>query len=322
MTHTDPYAVLQVTPDASAAEVAAAYEELQSLYSPERYVDGPPEFAQLAANKRRELATAYAAVAAGIARSSMGESAPHVDFRPLPPARGQERSSPVASAAPSIRQGRSVVQRQPMLGMAGLLAIVAIIFLLVTYPGVRTYRGDAAPTPVAASTLVMPGVETPFSATEIEQLRRTAERAPSAESWTALGNALFDNLETLREAAPQSEQYRNAANSWTEASSAYEAALQLRDDPSVRISLSLTLLYYGNAFNDRATLERGWNEAQRAQAAAPDEPAVALRYGLALVALDPPRTAEAVQIWRALVERAPQTREAQQAAALLQSYDR
>ncbi|MDQ5850766.1 MAG: DnaJ domain-containing protein, partial [Chloroflexota bacterium] len=56
----DLYALLQVPPDASQEEIAAAYGRLRDLYSPERLQGGPAEFEQLAARRREELQQAYA----------------------------------------------------------------------------------------------------------------------------------------------------------------------------------------------------------------------------------------------------------------------
>ncbi|MBA3945278.1 MAG: hypothetical protein H0X37_12030 [Herpetosiphonaceae bacterium] len=317
MPQLDPHTVLQVKPGATEEEVAAAYARLQALYSAERYVDGPVEFVVQAATKRDELATAYQALTQtrGEPKAEAAQEVP--DFRPLPPARGQERAVPPVQANPAVPRLRKPTshQRRPLLSLGLLLGTAGIVFALVSLPGVRT-----ASSPAALATPVISGLDLPYSSAQIVTLRQAAQQTPSAANWSKLGDAIFDNLETLREGAPLSAQYQSAASGWSEATAAYRSSLTLQDDPGVRTDLALTLVYDGQARSDQVTTEQGQAEGQRAFEAAPDNARVALNYGLVLVALNPPQTATALQVWQTLVQHAPQSTEAQRAKQLLDSY--
>ena len=54
---TDPYQVLNVSPDASDEEVKKAYRELARKYHPDNYHDNP--LADLAQEKMKEINAAY-----------------------------------------------------------------------------------------------------------------------------------------------------------------------------------------------------------------------------------------------------------------------
>ncbi|HBG56338.1 MAG TPA: molecular chaperone DnaJ, partial [Ruminococcaceae bacterium] len=53
----DPYKVLGVSPDATDAEVKAAYRKLAKKYHPDNYADSP--LADLAGEKMKEINEAY-----------------------------------------------------------------------------------------------------------------------------------------------------------------------------------------------------------------------------------------------------------------------
>ncbi len=317
MTEFDPHTVLHVKPGATEEEVVAAYARLHALYSAERYVDGPVEFVAQAAVKRDELATAYQALMEARGAPKPEATQEVLDFRPLPPADGQERPLPAVVADPAAARVRKQTPhpRRPLVSLGFLLVVAGVVFALVSLPGVRT-----ASSPTALATPVISGLDLPYSSTQIVALRQSAEQTRSAANWSKLGDAIFDNLETLREAAPLSAQYQSAASGWSEATAAYRSGLTLHDDPGVRTDLALTLVYDGQARSDQVTTEQGRAEAQRAFEAAPDNARVALNYGLVLVALNPPQTATALQVWQGLVEHAPQSSEAQRAKQLLDSY--
>ena len=57
---TDPYQVLNVSPDASDEEVKKAYRELARKYHPDNYHDNP--LADLAQEKMKEINAAYDAI--------------------------------------------------------------------------------------------------------------------------------------------------------------------------------------------------------------------------------------------------------------------
>ena len=55
----NPYGVLEVTSDATDAEVERAYRRLISQYHPDRLAGAAPELQQQAEEKAREINTAY-----------------------------------------------------------------------------------------------------------------------------------------------------------------------------------------------------------------------------------------------------------------------
>lgn len=302
--------LLALPADASTDEIAAAHARLVALYRPERYLDGPPEFAAQAAEKRALLADALATL-----MDTPAEPVELVDYRPLPPARGQERTS-VPEAPPTVAVPRPKPTRRlpPAAHVALLGGLILGLYLLVSLTNVRTRGDTAALTPLSAL------VPLPYTAAQLGELERQAAAAPTVEAWVTLGNAWFDNLETLRETAFASPQYQQAAADWPKASAAYRRALTLQDDAVIRSDLALTLVFYAQATNETAQRAEGVREAERARAAAPDVPLVLLNYGLALTALDPPQHDQAAQTWRDIISRFPTTPEAQRAQVLLELY--
>jgi DnaJ-domain-containing protein 1 len=61
----DPYVVLGVSPEASAAEIRRAYQERIHAYHPDRVASAAPELRQLAEERTKQLNAAYAKLAAG-----------------------------------------------------------------------------------------------------------------------------------------------------------------------------------------------------------------------------------------------------------------
>ncbi len=244
-------------------------------------------------------------------------SAEPVDFRPLPPARGTERAVMPAPAPTEVaaQPGRRGGRRDSALALIVLAGLALALFAAVSTTGVRIQSGAAA-----LATPALGDVTLPYTEAQLAALRAQAAQSPSAAQWVALGNALFDNLEVLREQSPLSAQYLTAAQRWPEASAAYRAALALHDDPATRLDLALTLVYYGGAVNDPASLAAGLAEAERAWSAGAAAPALAPSYGLVLVALNPPRTAVALAVWQAAVVQAPDSPAAQRAQTLLRLY--
>ncbi|GAC1385766.1 MAG: DnaJ domain-containing protein [Herpetosiphon sp.] len=247
-----------------------------------------------------------------------------LDFRPLPPARRAERPPRGQLRVAEANGETGAEQRTPLaigmktppwLALLVLAGLTLLLFAAVSLPGVRTStRSEALATPAIAD------VRLPFTPTQIEEKRRAATSQPSPESWAAVGDALFDNLETMREAAPLSSQYLNAASQWNDAAEAYRRSLAMHDDPIVRSDLALALVYGGDATNDGAKVAQGRLEAEQAKRQAPDQARVSVQYGLMLVALNPPRIEEAVATWRQVVQTATDTGERQRAQRLLTSY--
>lgn len=322
----DYYALLQVTPRASSEEIGAAYERLMDLYSPERLADAAPEFQEQAAQKRHEFETAYQELAVpgrratydqrhGFAVAAEGSDGP--DFRPLPPAGGKERAGQpewveAERVASSDRDRR---RRSSWLSALGLGALVLAVVLLIGLNDIRTTDGAAAiPTPALST------VNLPFSPVQLRQFRAAAESSNTPQTWTALGNAIFDNLQTLRENAPSSPQYRGSLNDWLDVVQAYDRSLSLQEDVTVRADRAVALFNYGLDAPDPQRAAEALAEVDRAIATDLTAPRALINYGLILTATNPPRTEEALALWRKVGQVAPESPETQQAQSLLARY--
>ncbi len=322
----NPYDVLQVAPSASTDEIAAAYERLRTMYDPDRLQGGPPEFEALARQKRAELDAAYAVLGDTTRRAAFDQQnsgasngqATVLDYRPLPPARGQERSARVAQA--ETQRAERIVRRAGVRGWlpGALVALGGLAFvLLLIFSNVR-----ANGSPEALATPAITSVQLRFTPSQIEQFRRAAEVSNTAETWTALGNALFDNLQTLRENVPQSPQYQGALAQWLEAAQAYEQALALEENEVVRSDLALTLWSYGTDADDEASRQRALAETEQAVERGVSESRALINYGLVFAGSDPPRIDDAAALWQRVIDVAPDTQEAARAQQLLQNYGR
>lgn len=321
----DHYALLQVTPRASRDEINAAYERLRELYSAERTSDAAPDLQALAAKKRRQLEQAYAVLADDAQREAydrrhrfgQATAQPDVlDYRPLPPAHGQERADGL-NADEQPRPSRPLRQAGvgrwlPALAIATSLLAVLLVLLL---SGVRTSGG-----PTALATPTIRGVALPYTDAQITVFRRTALANNSAQAWIDLGNAVFDNLQTLREQAPQSPHYRGLLGGWLDAADAYARALTLQENSAVRADRALALFSYGQDAPDPQRVAEALAEVERGIAQDGVEPRALVSYGLILSQAEPSRREEAFAQWRKVREIAPQSPEAQTAERLLQSY--
>ncbi len=321
---TDLYAVLQVAPTASHIEIEASYDRLSALYSVERLQDGPPEFQQLAAQRREELAAAYAVLgdpeqraAYDAARAPTSTEVP-LDYRPLPPARRQERPSP-SFAVPPIGGG-SVAVRRVARGPRSLVAPILIgstvlgVLLLIVLSGVRVDGSKEALATPAVAQLTLP-----YSAEQIAGALAQAESVNTADAWVEVGHMYFDNMGTLREAAPLSPQYMQSLSQWMEAVKAYRRGLELGAGPSVRADLALALFYHGVSSNDQPSVSDALAQAEQARTDGPDDPRVLLNYGMIMFSSSPPREEEGRAAFRRILEVAPQSFEARSAQALLGS---
>lgn len=324
----DHYALLQLTPRASDEEISAAYQRLRDLYSPERMADAAPEFQQQAAAKREQFEMAYQALSNPARRAAYDQqhgfvqpdatsAAGAVDFRPLPPARGQERGA-TTEWIEAERVARPARERRPLwLSLLGLAALVLAVLLLVALNDIRTTDGAAAvPTPA------LPNVTLPFNEAQLRQFRSAAEGANTAQTWAALGNAIFDNMQTLRENAAASPQYRGSLSDWLAAVQAYDRSLSVQDDPIVRSDRAVALFNYGQDAPDGQRLTEAVTEADRAVAGDLTAPRALINYGLILALSNPPRTDEALALWRKVKQIAPDSDEARQVDSLLIRYGR
>lgn len=323
----DLYALLQVQPGASSEQIAAAYRRLHDMYSAERLAEAAPEFQAQAAAKRSELETAYRELsdpgrrADYDRRAGRDTAAETLNYRPLPPARAREREAGAADVQAAPRP-LPALRRDGIRGWTAPIIVVVValgLLLLIVLSGVRTFDGGlAVPTPallVGGQPLVLP-----YSAEDVERLRTRAESQNDVAAWTEYANARFDNMQTLRENAPQSPQYRNVVAEWLEVARAYEGALGSGDDVVLRSDRAVTLFNYGVDAPDAARRDAAVAEAEQAAAAGVTEPRAALNYGLILALAQPPRAAQAVALWQGVVDGAPQSPEAERAEALIQAY--
>lgn len=323
----DYYTLLDVPSHASFDEIAAAYERLLALYSPERLQNGPPEFQELAAHKRTQFEAAYRVLSDPDRRAAYDREqqitpvvrAEPLDYRPLPPARGRERALDLEQFQARSNPERAV-RREGIRSWLPLILIMLgglAVLLQLVLSNVRVVDG-----PVALVTPTIPNLSLPFTAGQLAQFRSAAESANTFESWRALGNAFFDNQQMMRENAPQSPQYRAALGGWLEAIEAYERALALQEDEAVRSDRALSLFSYGLDAPDSDRAREGIAEAERALQREIREPRALLNYGLILASANPPRLKEAATLWRKVQQIAPGSPEAQRAQELLQRYGR
>ncbi len=321
----DYYAVLEVSPQASQLEIAAAYARLCEMYHHGRTVDAAPELQALAAQRRDQIEHAYRVLtdeerrAAYDRRHGFRHAADPggFDYTPLPPARGRERTDrPVAAER---RQGGAGIRSRggPLAWLLplGFGAVLLAVLLLLLLSGVRTSGGAGA-----LATPTIRGVTLPFTDLQVKQFRSAAEGNNTAESWIALGNALFDNLQTLREQAPLSPQYRGLLRNWLDVAAAYERALALQENATVRADRAVALFNYGQDVPDPRRVAEAVAEVERGIANGVSEPRALINYGLILTQLEAPRREEAFAAWRKVREVAPQSPEAESAERLLRSH--
>lgn len=325
----DYYALLHVSPQASLQEITEAYQQQRERYDPEYTASAAPELQELAAQKREQLEDAYATLADTARRAAYDRqqrfapaSSETFDYRPLPPARGQERaiiSEPIDQVADApVASGRTRQERGAARWIGPLVAAI-LALTLITYVVISPIRVSSDASALATPTIA--NLTLPFTSRQIQQFRTAAEGGNTAPLWTALGNALFDNLQILRETARVSPQYQQQIDVWLDVIAAYDRSLALADNPVVRSSRAVALINYGIDAQDPDRVAEAVAEVERGIAADVTDPRALLNYGMVLTLTDPPRMEEAVAQWRRLVETAPDSQEAQVARTLLQRYD-
>lgn len=338
----DYYEILQVHPKADAEAIRAAYERLRERYDPARLEGAADELIELARRRRDEIERAYQVlgdpwrraeydqllkeqinpslpVPEGKADTSpVGEMDDDlIDFRPLPPARRQERPpdfnpqpylSP-RSQQPSVARGR-VVQRQQPVWLLPSLVVAATTFSIVLGTLISTTL--VAPPPAAPTTVATIVPPTPtlreildqFEGQVIAAQQVTTQVPDNPNAWINLGNALFDSVVFVREQltngnAEAQQIYQERLPRWLEAVDAYRKALELEPSNDViRADIAASLCYYGLDTNNPQRAAEGLSEAEKALQAAPQNARVLLSHGICLVAVDPPQTERAIQQWQ------------------------
>ncbi|MCX7790820.1 MAG: DnaJ domain-containing protein [Chloroflexaceae bacterium] len=340
----DHYETLQVHPRADVETIQAAYARLRERYDPARLEGSAEELQELARRRRDEIERAYlvlsdperrrrydeelAARQAALAeeRAATGEEA--LDYRPLPPARGQERP-PGFNAQPTLRSGsaprrsgRATRRGALPVWLAPTLIVAVAVFAIVLVTLVTTVYSlppGAAPVggPQQAGTgaLVSAAAPTPDMMAIINQFegqivaaRQVARRAPeNPNAWIELGNALYDSVVVVRERLASGDQnlqniYIERLPRWLEAADAYRKATELAPtDPVARADLAASLCFYGKDTNDQNYVREGLAEAERALRDDPEAARALLSKGLCLAFSDPPQVAQALEQWQQLI---------------------
>jgi tetratricopeptide (TPR) repeat protein len=346
----DHYETLQVHPRADAEAIEAAYARLRERYDPARLEGAADELVELARDRRDAIERAYTILSdperraaydreqaerseASRSRSEVTRTAVApaddelIDYRPLPPARRQERSrefnaQPYLAAPPSETpvRGRRAASGQPAWIMPALLVGVAT-FGIVLATLVSTVMSTPSEAPAADGPNILdagqPTAAAPTASVEqiINQFegqviaaRQVANQVPeNPNAWIELGHALYDSTIVIRERLAGGDQaFQNAyierLPRWLEAGEAYRQALVLQpENATVRADLAASLCYYGKDANAQEYIVEGLSEAEQALAAAPEDGRALLSMGLCLVFSEPPQTELAMQQWQKAV---------------------
>lgn len=341
----DYYETLQVHPRADAEAIRAAYERLRERYSAARLEGAADELQELARRRRDEIERAYTVLSdperrkaydAELAeRAAPAPSAPVnasafdddelIDYRPLPPARRQERpagfnAQPMLPPSQVRTAGRAVTRTVLPPWVAPTLIVAAATFVIVMVTLITTALGTPAPVTGSGGPQILdPNAPTAAPTTDVTALinqfeerivaaRQVAEQMPqNANAWLELGNALYDSVVVVRERVAGGDQslqgvYVERLPRWLEAAEAYRRASELQpQNPVARADLAASLCFYGEGVNDQSYVQEGLAEAERAVADGPEEPRALLSKGLCLAVADPPRVAEALEQWQKLV---------------------
>jgi hypothetical protein len=366
----DHYETLQIHPTADQEAVQAAYERLRARHDPAKLEDAADDLVALTRRKRDEIERAYAVLSDPKRRSSYdaeyrraaeaaadtdtGERVP--DYRPLPPAQGEERprtfdtqpTVPVGAPERSHSKGRPA-WLLPAATVGALTFVIIISGLLLTtafnqpanteeastaqqpaMPGADTAQQPAAPDAANASG----GMPQPTDA-EMQQIvaeydgqvvaaqQVVTELPNNQNAWIRLGNALYDSTQVVRELRPDSAMYAERSERWLEASEAYATALELgAPDSAVRSDMGVSLCYYSQASGDPEYAAQGVQHTARAVQEAGQNGRVLLNHGLCLVADDPAQIDEAVSLWQRVTEMpAAELGVARQAQQLVEEYN-
>ncbi len=333
----DHYETLQVHPNADQEAIQSAYERMRSRYDPAALENAAEELVEIARKKRDDIERAYAVLGDPVRRATYDEerrvrvaAQPEIpagrpeetllDYRPLPPARGEERprsfnSQPVMTRQSAARQSGRRTGAKParsswsipvaIVGVTTFVVLLASLFLTtLNSPQPSAASGtEAQPVtggdPQAQQAQLMNSFED-----QITEARMVAQQVPdNVNAWINLGNLLYDSVQIVREQIPESELYQERLPRWIDASEAYRAALELEpDNVVVRADLAASLCKYGEGANDVAYVEEGLAEAQRAVAQDAANPRALLNLGVCLANTDPPQTEAALEQWYAVLD--------------------
>jgi tetratricopeptide (TPR) repeat protein len=346
----DHYEILQVHPKADAETIRAAYVRLSERYAPAKLEGVAEELVALAEEKRTALELAYSVLGEPEARArydaeqrrlaealaaqaaSERPTPERLDYRPLPPARGQERDKraalrPTLAPLPSMAGRRVSAMQRPAwvlpASVSGLLtALVLVTSLIITDGGGPPPAAVPTPVPTPLAQQLLPLSEVVAEYDRLAaQAAEVARQQQTAEAWLQYGNALFDSVMVVREREPTGELYQQRLPLWVQATDAYSKVLELNPDNAVaRADLGLSYCYYGKDTGDQELVARGVAQARQAHGQDDQTARVLLNLGLCLVQQEPPATQEALAIWRDLAGAQAETIEARQAQMLIERY--
>ncbi len=303
----DYYEILQVSPDADSDTICAAYRRLRDQYDPEKLSGAAKELVELAQQRLAVIEEAHAALSDPQRRAqydAQRRAASPVeevlDYRPLPPAQHTERPRNF-NPRPKLVQPLSTDQiAGPAVTVIAILAVVlvSIISALIMTGGGRTPIA-AAPTATAS---MMDALET-----MIARAREFAEQNENdAQAWVDYANLLYDSVQIVREQAPESVLYQQRLPRWIEAAKAYERVLELDPENAVaRGDLGASRCFYGAGSGDQTFVIEGLKDLEAAVAARPEDTRLLLNLGLCLSSVQPPRTEEAIEVWKRIITLAP-----------------
>ncbi len=349
----DYYETLQVHPKADAETIRAAYERLRERYSPAKLEGVAEELQVLARRQRDEIERAYTVLgdatrrvgydAEVAARLPLPAAAPppgplsdvddeHLDYRPLPPARRQERDTSfnpqpllpqqqvrASNAARNRPAGRTPEGGRPLwlvpaLIVAGATFVIVLVTLLTTMLGPQPPAAQPSGpqvldpnAPTGVPTMGVAEISGQFEA-QIVAAKQVANAAPTnPQAWIELGNLLYDSVVVLHERLDRGDAAVQAAYvarlpRWLEAVDAYSKALAIAPTNAIaRADLATSLCYYGQGVQDQSYVQRGIAAAEQALKDRPEEGRALLSAGICYAVADPPQTSQALAQWQKLV---------------------
>jgi tetratricopeptide (TPR) repeat protein len=339
----DYYEILQVHPKADLETITAAYERLRQRYDPALLAGAADELVELARTRRELIERAFlvlsdpqrrathdselAARTISKTYTSAADSAEEpldpktdelIDYRPLPPARRQERpkgfeAQPYLQTQQVRRKpGRKADQPAPVWAVPAILVgTITFLVLLISLFNTVTSRPTPTVSEAGPQALGQPTADAAVPTMTDEQFvaqfegqiiaarQVVAEVPDNPNAWVELGNALYDSVQVVRERMPNSAAYIERLPRWLEAADAYRKALAIdASNASVQSDLGGSLCYYGMAINDTTYLAEGLVEARKASDLDAENGRVLLNLGVCLASQVPPQTQEALAQWQ------------------------